>query len=87
MSYVLTSNGAKAGYILERSYMGKFMAKDYIAPLRPVYGGRLPCSYALTFETVEAAQNYLNAHNGIIPDTWKICEIDPCMNAIIREVC
>jgi hypothetical protein len=85
MGYVITSNGAKPGYIVERSYMG-YKARDYIAPLYYVYGGRLSCSGALTFDTIQAARNYLNGHNGLIPDTWKICEYDPCSNNITREV-
>lgn len=86
MGYVITSNGCKPGYILERSYIGDYKARDYIAPLYPVFGGRLSCSGALIFETIQAARDYLTGHNGVIPDTWKICKYDSCMNTITEEV-
>ena len=37
------------------------------------------------FPTKEAARRYLEAHRGIIPDTWHIREYNVLMNNVLPE--
>lgn len=85
MSYIITSNGYAPGYNIARAYMGDFKARDFIAPLTRVFGGRLVPSQPLTFDTVEKAKEYLSRQR-LVPDTWKITKYNVCMNAIENEV-
>lgn len=86
MGYIITSDGYAPGYCLARSYIEDFKARDYIAPLSRVFGGRIVPSQPLVFDTVEQAKTYLNFHEGLIPDDWKITKYNACMNAIENEV-
>lgn len=84
MSYCITSNGYKPGYIVERNFIDNYRAKDYIAPLYYLFGKRLPGSN-LTFDNIAAATRYIDTSN-LIPNTWYIVEYDSCMNALINNV-
>lgn len=86
MGYILTSNGYSSGYCLARSYMGDFKARDFIAPLSRVFGGRIVPSEPLVFDTVAQARTYLSRHSGVIPDNWKITKYNSCVNSIENEV-
>lgn len=84
MSYVLSSNGHAPGYNVARRYMGSYMARDYIAPLMRVYGGRLVPTAPLTFDSVEEAENYLQ-NNKWLSGAWEIVPFDCCMNCLVKE--
>ena len=65
-----------------RQYIGQFYAHDFISPISYTYDGRRSCSAALTFETRERAENYINAEN--LSDRWQIALYTPCYNSIIK---
>lgn len=85
MCYIIASTENKGGYYVARRFIDRFTCTDFIAPFWREYDGRLTASQALTFDTVERAQAYLQGHYGLIPDTWFIREYDPCMNCV-KEV-
>ena len=82
MCYIIASTENKGGYYVARRFIDRFTCTDFIAPFWREYDGRLTVSQALTFDTVERAQAYLQGHYGLIPDTWFIREYDPCMNCV-----
>lgn len=80
MAYILTDG---KNYIA-RSYMGKFMARDYLTPLQHVFGGRITASAALIFDRKEEAERYLNRNSGsgLIYDHMEIKKYNVCCNCL-----
>lgn len=80
MAYILTDG---KNYIA-RSYMGKFMARDYLAPLQRVFGGRITASAALTFDRKEDAANYMhrNSDSELISNDMTIRKYNVCCNCV-----
>lgn len=56
----------------------------YIAPVYKDYFGKLGCSQALCFETLEKARDYINNNGGLIPNDWKIAKYNACTNTIME---
>ena len=89
MNFIIVSlsvqiNPVRGGYYIARSYMGDFMARDYIAPVYKDYFGKLGCSQALCFETLEKARDYINNNGGLIPNDWKIAKYNAFTNTIME---
>ena len=80
MAYILTDG---KNYIA-RSYMGDFMARDYLTPLQYVFGGRITASVALIFDCKEKAERYLsrNSGNDLISDNMEIRKYNVCCNCL-----
>ena len=76
MAYILTDG---KNYIA-RSYMGKFMARDYLMPLQHVFGGRITASAALIFDHKEEAERYLNRNSG--SSLMEIKKYNVCCNCL-----
>ena len=80
MAYILTDG---KNYIA-RSYIGAFMARDYLTPLQHVFGGRITASAALTFDRKEEAEKYLsrNSNSGLISGHMEIKKYNVCCNCL-----
>ena len=80
MAYVLTDG---KNYIA-RSYMGRYMARDYLMSLQHVFGGRITASAALTFDRKEEAEKYLsrNSNSGLIFGNMEIKKYNVCCNCL-----
>ena len=80
MAYILTDG---KNYIA-RSYMGRFMARDYLTPLQHVFGGRITASEALIFDHKEEAERYLNRNSDsdLISDHMEIKKYNVCCNCL-----
>ena len=80
MAYILTDG---KNYIA-RSYMGRFMAMDYLTPLQHVFGGRITASAALIFDRKEEAERYLNRNSDsdLISDHMEIKKYNVCCNCL-----
>lgn len=80
MAYILT-DGKK---YIARSYMGRFMARDYLTPLQYVFGGRITASAALTFDRKEEAERYLkiNSDSDLVSNNMTIRKYNVCCNCL-----
>lgn len=80
MSYIITNSRSEYVY---RNYLGKFMARDHLLPLRRVYDGRLIATGALAFDTEKQAQDYIDC-NGWLTGTEVVTRYDPCRNCVVE---
>ena len=80
MAYILTDG---KNYIA-RSYMGRFMARDYLTLLQHVFGGKITASAALIFDHKEEAERYLNRNSDsdFISDHMEIKKYNVCCNCL-----
>ena len=80
MAYILTDG---KNYIA-RSYMGRFMARDYLTPLQYVFDGRITASAALTFDRKEEAERYLkiNLDSDLVSNNMTIRKYNVCCNCL-----
>lgn len=79
MSYIVV-NGRN---YIARHYVDRFRAKDYLQKLRPVWGGRVTCTGALTFGTVAQATAYIERN--CPGQGWEVWKYDPCSNAVLGK--
>ena len=80
MAYILTDG---KNYIA-RSYMGRYMARDYLMSLQHVFGGRITASAALTFDRKEEAERYLkiNSDSDLVSNNMTIRKYNVCCNCL-----
>ena len=80
MAYILTDGKNYSA----RSYMGRFMVRDYLTPLQHVFGGRITASAALIFDHKEEAERYLNINSNrdLIFDNMRIRKYNVCCNCL-----
>ena len=80
MAYILTDG---KNYIA-RSYMGRFIARDYLTPLQYVFGGRITASAALIFDCKEEAERYLkiNSDSDLVSNNMTIRKYNVCCNCL-----
>lgn len=83
--FILCSSATGFGYYLAETKPCQYECHSYIAALSRDYYGHYGASSAQLFPTKEAARRYLEAHHGIIPDTWHIREYDALMNHVLPE--
>ena len=83
MAYILTDG---KNYIA-RSYIGEFMARDYLTPLQYVFGGRITASAALIFDRKEDAADYMHRNSGgkLISTDMTIRKYNVCCNCVEEE--
>ena len=83
MSYII-SDGKR---YIARAYR-TYTARDYIMPLNHEFGGRVTASDALTYDTEEGAQAYIERNRKFLSECMpeaRVLKYDVCCNCVLER--